>query len=939
MSAFRPAFTKFPLISPTSKPMKTLTSSVGKIRFRSGFAVLLAGLILHAQLGRAENVQVTYQGRVQSGGSNFNGTGQFKFALVTSTNLSRPATATAVMGGLAPNQFVSSCTVTDGGNGYTGSVSVSFLGGGGTGASAVANVSGGVVVSITVLNPGSGYSSAPSATVTPPPDNILFTTYWSHDGTSANGSEPLSFVPVPVQDGLFTVRLGDPALPNMATLDALVFTQPGLKLRLWFNNGVNGFAALSPAQPLTPAPHAVTALNLLGPLSASQLTGTIPPAQLSGGYSSAVSFSNPGNSFTGTFTGDGAGVTNVSASALAFYSTNLYITGWGLSEFPVATPPPDIADVIAVSVGYVHGLALRANGMVVGWGNGLTNDPASSYDLGQAIVPAGLSNAVAVSAGFYHSLALRANGTIAAWGAGQTNDPASNHDHGQAIIPGGLNDVSAVSAGFYHSLALRSNGTVTAWGAGGNEPFATNYFDNGQSVVPPGLTNVVRIAAGAVHNLALRSNGTVVGWGAGGPGPNATNALDYGQTTIPAGLSNVIAISAGAVHSLALKSDGTVVAWGAGTSNAPDTGIHYGQAIVPAGLSNVIAINAGYIHSVALKGDGTVMAWGDTTYGQADVPPGLNNIVALAAGGMAIHAGALRKRSSAPVAWLDSDNTFNGNINVNGNVNVSGQLRLDDGTLWLRGGTDFKNGLGWYGPGKAFANLTEPAPDGPVLFGAGGGALGTSGTNGQKVALYWDQSQRIGIGTVTPSAQLSLGGQFAASKLLIYDEFGSRAGLGFSNSQFRLHLPDNFNSFTFLSAPTGTELVRITGSGSVGIGTPSPIAKLDVRGDVRLGNSGQFFAPGGVENLRIIRGRISGAGGITTGSGFTVTKTGTGAYTVNFTTSFASEPTITATPQVGLARIATCTNVGASSAQFRTFDSASGTAIDQDFHFIAIGPR
>jgi alpha-tubulin suppressor-like RCC1 family protein len=939
MSALRPVATKSTLISRNSNHMKTLTSSVGKILFRAGFAGLLTGLTLYAQLGHAENVQVTYQGRVQSGGTDFNGTGQFKFALVTSTNLSRPATATAVMGGLSPNQFVSSCTITDGGNGYTGSVPVTFFGGGGAGASAIANVSGGVVLSITVLNPGSGYSSAPIATVTPPPDNILFTTYWSHDGTSANGSEPASLVPVPVQNGLFTVRLGDPALPNMVALDALVFTQPGLKLRLWFNDGVNGFVALHPAQPLTHAPHAVTAMNLLGTLPASQLTGPIPPAQLSGNYSGAVNFSNPGNNFTGTLSGDGAGMTNVSASALTFYSTNLSITGWGLSEFPVATPPTDIHDVIAVSVGYVHGLALRANGMVVGWGSGLTNDPASTYDRGQAIVPAGLNNAVAVSAGFFHSLALRANGTIVAWGAGQTNDPASSDDHGQAIIPGGLTDVDAVSAGLYHSLAVRSNGTVIAWGAGGNEPFATNYFDNGQSVVPPGLTNVIGVTAGAVHSLALRNNGTVVGWGAGGPGPNATNALDYGQTTIPAGLSNVIAISAGAIHSLALKSDGTVVAWGGGTSNAPDTGIHYGQAIVPPGLSNVIAINAGYIHSVALKSDGTVVAWGATTYGQANVPPGMNNLVALATGSMSIHVGALRKRSSAPVAWLDADNTFNGNINVNGNVNVTGQLRLDDGTLWLRGGTDFKNGLGWYGTGKAFANLAEPAPDGPVLFGASGGILGTSGTNGQKVALYWDQLQRVGIGTATPSAQLSLGAQSAASKLLIYDSSGTTAGLGFTNSQFRLHLPNNFYSFSFLDAPIGNELVRITGSGSVGIGTPTPIAKLDVRGDVRLGNTGQFFAPGGVENLRIIRGRISGAGGITTGSGFTVSKTGTGAYTVNFTTSFASEPTITATPQVGLARIATCTNVGTSSAQFRTFDSASGSAIDQDFHFIAIGPR
>jgi hypothetical protein len=137
---------------------------------------------------------------------------------------------------------------------------------------------------------------------------------------------------------------------------------------------------------------------------------------------------------------------------------------------------------------------------------------------------------------------------------------------------------------------------------------------------------------------------------------------------------------------------------------------------------------------------------------------------------------------------------------------------------------------------------------------------------------------------------------------------------------------------------TSSNQFLIRAAGGVGIGTPSPNAKLDVRGDIKLGSTGQFFAPGGEENLRILRGRISGSGGITTGTGFTVSKTGTGAYTVTFTTAFSNQPTVVATPQVALARSVTCTSVLAGSAQFRTWDSASA-AIDQDFHFIAIGPR
>lgn len=64
------------------------------------------------------------------------------------------------------------------------------------------------------------------------------------------------------------------------------------------------------------------------------------------------------------------------------------------------------------------------------------------------------------------------------------------------------------------------------------------------------------------------------------------------------------------------------------------------------------------------------------------------------------------------------------------------------------------------------------------------------------------------------------------------------------------------------------------------------------------------------------------------------------SYNVNFGgNGYLSAPTVTATPQVIGARLVTCTGVLPASAGFRTFDSASATAVDQDFQLIAIGPR
>lgn len=226
------------------------------------FLSLLLGLLGTASILplRAEQTTVTYQGRVTADGANFNGQGQFKFALVISTNTSSQAVAFAQVAG----GFVINCPIYYGGNGYTTPPAVTFSGGGGSGAAATATVAGGAVTAITVDNFGSGYTSRPDVIVAPPPANITNVTYWSNDGTSVNASEPDAAVSVDVNNGLFTVVLGDFNLPNMMAIDSSVFSQPNAQLRIWFNDGLHGFAALNPPQNLTPTPYAVVATSLAG---------------------------------------------------------------------------------------------------------------------------------------------------------------------------------------------------------------------------------------------------------------------------------------------------------------------------------------------------------------------------------------------------------------------------------------------------------------------------------------------------------------------------------------------------------------------------------------------------------------------------------------------------------------------------------------------------
>ncbi|HKQ37897.1 MAG TPA: hypothetical protein VJ063_07450 [Verrucomicrobiae bacterium] len=743
-------------------------------------------------------------------------------------------------------------------------------------------------------------------------------------GTQVAANSPSSIV-VNVTNGLFVLPLDFGNAPFATGADRW--------LEIQLRTALGPYTTITPRQRITPTPYALRAGNAAtattaataNSVAAANITGTLGLAQLPG---TVLTNNYVGVNLTGAFTGNGAGLSNISVNSLVAESTNVSIVTWGRNDDGERNTPASLANarIVSVSPGALHSLALKSDGTVAAWGAGETNGPPDNgTHYGQSLVPSDLANVRAISAGYVHSLALRSNGTVVAWGW---------NDFNQTNVPPTANSIVGISAAAYHNLALKADGTVIAWG--------TNY-EAGLLDVPPSLNNVIAVSAGILHNLALKADGTVVVWG-------GTN--QYHQNDIPVGLTGIRAISAGGAHSLVLRSNGTVVAWGAGSVNTPENGVDYGQSIVPAGLSNVVAISAGLYHSLALKSDGTVVGWGFPEYG-GEVPTGVNNVVTLGLGSIAAHAMVLRKRFDGPVAMRDSDNTFNGNIQVNGElrsdeIHVSGEasaksLRLDDGNLFLRGGNDQNNALGWYGAEKPFGLLE---PNGPVLFGESGGALGTSGTNGDRVALFWDDSFRVGIGTTTPNARLSLGADPNDSKLLLGD-FGSGngVGLGVIGGNMTLHLA-NGGRFSFLNQPGGPELLSIWGSGAqgflgIGTGATFPSAKLDVRGDIRFGTSAQYYPPAAEENLRMIRGVVTAAGTIIVGSGFSVVKGTTGLYSVRFNSAFTAAPAVTATAesQGGLSRSAMTDGVGSTSANIRIVITTTGAVNDAPFHFIAVGPR
>ena len=286
-----------------------------------------------------------------------------------------------------------------------------------------------------------------------------------------------------------------------------------------------------------------------------------------------------------------------------------------------------------IAAGTSHPLVLTSDGIVLAWGNnncgqlgrgttgGYFDSPAQTIDI---------SNIVAVSGGLGHSLALKSDGSVWAWGANEVGQlgygvSGSATDKDRPVKVLNLDNVIAVAGGYNHSLALKSNGTVWAWGR--NNSGQLGNGTTGTAIVSPlqvnELTNVAAIAGGQNHSLALKSDGTVWTWGRNEYGQLGVGTL-AGFSFVPVqvtAISGVIAIARGYSHSLALKSDGTVWAWGQNDYGQLGIGTS-GSAVsknIPVQvteLCDVIAIAGGYGHSLALKSDGTVWAWGRNGSGQ-----------------------------------------------------------------------------------------------------------------------------------------------------------------------------------------------------------------------------------------------------------------------------------------------------------------------------------
>ncbi|RKH27247.1 chromosome condensation regulator RCC1 [Corallococcus praedator] len=220
------------------------------------------------------------------------------------------------------------------------------------------------------------------------------------------------------------------------------------------------------------------------------------------------------------------------------------------SDVPVKVV--DLTDVIQVAAGSEHSVALRADGTVWTWGrNSSGNLGLGTTDSGPHARPAqvpGLTDVVEISAGKDHTLALRANGAVVSWGLGVSGQlgQGQSGDDGNSAVPVAVLDLTnatSVAANGNVSFALRADGTVVGWGQNANGTLGTGdkVTRTSPSTAVVGLTDVTTLGVGALHAISVRRDGSIFGWGWNvkgclGGGPAAKDPWAYSeplQVTLP----------------------------------------------------------------------------------------------------------------------------------------------------------------------------------------------------------------------------------------------------------------------------------------------------------------------------------------------------------------------------------------------------------------------
>ena len=276
-----------------------------------------------------------------------------------------------------------------------------------------------------------------------------------------------------------------------------------------------------------------------------------------------------------------------------------------------------------VSGGFNFSLGIRSDGTLWAWGRGEHGRLGDAATLDRnAPVKVGSSTQrllpewrfIAASAGASHGVAIRVDGTLWGWGTGEQGQlgpsrmGATNSTPAQIKLPVPHDNLGfrAVSAGSQFTVAIDENGDMWVWGnnrygqRGNGASVNTETVNAGTlaqreaNAVPQRITHTtswrsVDLSNASAHVLAIDSDGALWTWGSNERGQIGlgSGTTGIGDATMPKEqltMYNImpgtrwVSSAAGGWFSLAVQENGDLYAWGDGSHG--QLGHGYGTGVV-----------------------------------------------------------------------------------------------------------------------------------------------------------------------------------------------------------------------------------------------------------------------------------------------------------------------------------------------------------------------